>query len=1167
MKKAKFTLLLLLLHAAQTQAQTITDINGPAGSGQFGQTITVLPNGNYVVTDPLYDEGATPDVGAVYLYNGRTRNLISSLKGSTAGDRIGSSGITILANGNYLVHSPNWDNGSEIDAGALTWCSRTKGLAGGIVSSSNSLVGSTAGDQVGGGIVALSNGNYVVGSPNWDNGSATDAGAATWGNGTTGLVGIISSTNSLVGGSTRDKVGTNVRALSNGNYIVLSRDWNNGSFLTAPAFGAVTWGNGTTGITGVVSSANSLVGSSQIDRVGSGVMILSNGNYLVITPFWNDLVTGNGNAGAVTWGSGTTGVVGIISSSNSLIGSSGGESLGNPLSDSHVTLLSNGNYVVSSSRWGNGAGAVTWGSGTTGISGFASSSNSLVGSTANDRVGSGHVTALSNGNYVVGSQDWDNGAAIDAGAVTWGSGTTGVVGFVSSSNSLVGSQINDQVGLGGITALKNGNYVVRSIFWDNGAATDAAAITWGNGATGISGVINSGNSLIGNSAGDLLGNGGMTVLNNGNYVISSPDWDNGATLNAGAVTWGNGTTGISGVVSSGNSLVGSTANDRVGGGYNWGGQGGGNGIVTLNNGNYLVRSSNWNNGAASDAGAVTWGNGSIGISGAVSSSNSLVGALAGDRIGSKGVTALTNGNYVVSSPFWNKEIAGGNHGAVTWGNGTTGKTGIVSNTNSLVGNSGQELVGNGGVTALPNGNYVVVSLNYGMSPNSGAVTWGNGTTGVVGGVSTINSLLGRASNDQAGSGGITVLNNGNYVVHTPNWDHENTITDAGAVTWCNGTTPLTGVISSSNSLVGNSTGDRIGNGGITALSDGNFAVKSPNFDNAATTDVGALTLVNGAEGIDDIITRCNSVIGNTSFGGASLSFAYNDTYDYLIGGRPLDNIVSTNNLRGRARPLAITLDNSITTITGFITNQLIASAGCRIIARHRPNGLNPIRGTLSAKVWIEDAVPSQSGQPFVSRHYEIIPDANASTTTGRITLYFTQTEFDNFNADAASIADLPTCENDDEGKANLRIIKYAGTSSNGSGLPAGYSGAVETINPNDRDINWNDDQNRWEVSFNVIGFGRFIVQTAIDAITSRQQPSLENSKLALYPNPAINAVTLSIGNKNLLNTMAVLTDMQGKLVKQFVINNYMEQIDLSKLPKGMYILKLADGKAMKLTKN
>ena len=56
----------------------------------------------------------------------------------------------------------------------------------------------------------------------------------------------------------------------------------------------------------------------------------------------------------------------------------------------------------------------------------------------------------------------------------------------------------------------------------------------------------------------------MTALSNGNYVVRSPDWDNGAVTDAGAVTWGNGTTGITGAVSAANSLVGSTADDQVG---------------------------------------------------------------------------------------------------------------------------------------------------------------------------------------------------------------------------------------------------------------------------------------------------------------------------------------------------------------------------------------------------------------------------------------------------------------------------------------------------------------------------------------------------------------------------------------------------------------------------
>jgi hypothetical protein len=171
--------------------------------------------------------------------------------------------------------------------------------------------------------------------------------------------------------------------------------------------------------------------------------------------------------------------------------------------------------------------------------------------------------ASSNGNYEDRSPHWANGTATDAGAVTWGSGTTGVSGVVSSSNSLVGSTSSDQIGDDGVVALSNGNYVVRSRRWDNGPARDVGAVTWGSGTTGISGVVSSSNSLVGSARDDLVGFGGVVALSNGNYVVSSPDWDNGAVTDAGAVTWGSGTAGISGVVSSSNSLVGLTSNTSL----------------------------------------------------------------------------------------------------------------------------------------------------------------------------------------------------------------------------------------------------------------------------------------------------------------------------------------------------------------------------------------------------------------------------------------------------------------------------------------------------------------------------------------------------------------------------------------------------------------------------
>ena len=130
-----------------------------------GEGDVVILNGNIVVTDPGYDAGGVADVGAVYLYNGATGALISKLTGSTAGDQVGSGGVTVLPNGNYVVRSPDWDNGAAANAGAVTWGSGTTGVTG-AVSAANSLVGSTADDQVGyDDVIVLTNGNYVVSSP------------------------------------------------------------------------------------------------------------------------------------------------------------------------------------------------------------------------------------------------------------------------------------------------------------------------------------------------------------------------------------------------------------------------------------------------------------------------------------------------------------------------------------------------------------------------------------------------------------------------------------------------------------------------------------------------------------------------------------------------------------------------------------------------------------------------------------------------------------------------------------------------------------------------------------------------------------------------------------------------------------------------------------------
>ncbi len=200
----------------------------PSSGDGFGSTILPLSTGNVVITASFDDAGGT-DAGAVYLFNGATGALISTLTGSHTNDRIGSkgngsNGVVALTNGNYVIESPYWNS----DLGAATWENGKGGITG-EVSSDNSLVGTTANDFVGRAVIPLTNGNYVVDSPSWSNGSATNAGAVTWGNGASFLTGPVSAANSLVGQTPNDDVGLRVVPLTNGNFVVDSPFWSNGS--------------------------------------------------------------------------------------------------------------------------------------------------------------------------------------------------------------------------------------------------------------------------------------------------------------------------------------------------------------------------------------------------------------------------------------------------------------------------------------------------------------------------------------------------------------------------------------------------------------------------------------------------------------------------------------------------------------------------------------------------------------------------------------------------------------------------------------------------------------------------------------------------------------------------------------------------------------------------
>lgn len=722
---------LTLLTSAAWSAKT--DIFGPAGSVAFGTTITVLPNGNFVVTDPEWDKPSpfADRAGAVHLY-GPTGTRISSLYGTNANDRVGFRGVMVLPSGDFIVLSPNWRNGAATNAGAVTQGDKDTGF-GALdvdVSTTNSLVGSSVDDRVGedtGWVTILPNGNYVVRAPDWNQTTPSvlsNAGAVTFVDATTGLTGPVSTANSLVGDSANDQVGLfGVRALSDSDYVVLSPRWRNPTTNKTEA-GAVTWGSGTTGVTGIVTQSNSLVGTSASDGVGTLVRPLTNGHYVVGSRMWYDAANFTPEAGAFTWCNGDGSTVGTVNAANSVLGTIYQDHLGDS-----ITALPNGNYVVCSQDWSSGRGAAMWCNGSGPTTGTVSSTTALVGATVGDRVGNGGATALTNGNYVVTSRYW-NGSR---GAATWGSGTTGITGTVSASNSLVGSTAGDEVSSFGVEALTNGNFVVTSPDWRNTttSASSAGAVTWGSGTTGITGTISAANSLVGTKVDDEIGWGDVLALSNGNYVVQSIFWNNGSVVNAGAVTWGNGSTGTKGAVSTSNSLVGSHAEDFFSG-Y----------IKVLPGGKFGLLAPSWDNGTLVDAGAATIGSGTAAITGVITSSNSLVGAKAGDGVGGT-IDVLSNGNYVISAGTFDRvSPAVANVGAVTWRSGAAPITGTVTEANSFIGAMANDFIG----LPIPtsDGNYIVYSsdTDRGGIGDAGSVTLCDGSVGTTGVVTTTNSLVG-----------------------------------------------------------------------------------------------------------------------------------------------------------------------------------------------------------------------------------------------------------------------------------------------------------------------------------------------------------------------------------------------------------------------------------------
>jgi hypothetical protein len=139
------------------------------------------------------------------------------------------------------------------------------------------------------------------------------------------------------------------------------------------------------------------------------------------------------------------------------------------------------------------------------------------------------------------------------------------------------------------------------------------------------------------------------------------------------------------------------------------------------------------------------------------------------------------------------------------------------------------------------------------------------------------------------------------------------------------------------------------------------------------------------------------------------------------------------------------------------------------------NGI-PIEGNVSAKVSIDPTVQFNNGIPYVQRHYDIEPAVNPTVSSARVTLYFYQQDFDNYNLVRGTLPALPAGPSDIAGMQNLQVTQFHGIGTN----PSNYSGPGTIFFTGfNRTVQWNVVHNWWEVTMFVSGFSGFYVHTGL----------------------------------------------------------------------------------------
>ncbi len=153
---------------------------------------------------------------------------------------------------------------------------------------------------------------------------------------------------------------------------------------------------------------------------------------------------------------------------------------------------------------------------------------------------------------------------------------------------------------------------------------------------------------------------------------------------------------------------------------------------------------------------------------------------------------------------------------------------------------------------------------------------------------------------------------------------------------------------------------------------------------------------------------------------------------------------------------------------------------CNLVAMVEPKGEVPlVSGEMNATTWTKDGIISFHKARYLRRHYDLAPVIEATNGTADVTLYYTQEDFNAYNAayGTEENAGLPTGPLDNL-PGNIRIAQFHGDYSL-DGLTILHPGKPTYIVP--KAVIWNETYSFWEVRFSVTGFSAFFLTGQNDA--------------------------------------------------------------------------------------